>query len=259
MNNRWTLQGKKALITGASRGIGKAISEELLRHGAEIIAVARNQEALDAQVAEWNALGFQASAFVADIGAVEGRQMLFEYLRSRWDALDLLVNNAGTNIRKATVDFSLEEYQFLQQTNATSVFEMCRFAYPLLKRSGNANIVTVGSIAGQTVVKTGVPYAMSKAALDQLTRYLAVEWASDGIRANLIAPWYIRTPLVNTLLENERYMASVLARTPMKRVGEPEEVASLAAYLCMDASSYITGQIICIDGGFSIYGFSPNP
>ena len=148
MDNRWTLTGKKALVTGASRGIGKAISEELLRHGAEIIAVARNIEALDAQVAEWNALGFQASAFAADVGTIEGRQMLFDFVRSRWEALDLLVNNAGTNIRKATIDFTLEEFLFLQQTNATSVFELCRFAYPLLKQSGNAAIVTVGSIAG---------------------------------------------------------------------------------------------------------------
>jgi Tropinone reductase 1 len=127
--------------------------------------------------------------------------------------------------------------------------------HPLLKKSKNGSVVNMSSVAGLTHLRTGSPYGMSKAAMDQLTRNLAVEWAEDKIRVNSIAPWYIDTPLVEKLMKDQSYYNSVIERTPMKRIGKPEEVASLAAYLCMDKSSYITGQTIAVDGGFSVYGF----
>ena len=117
-----------------------------------------------------------------------------------------------------------------------------------------AAVVTIGSTAGLRMVPTGAPYAMSKAALDHLTRYLAVEWAPDGIRVNSVAPWYIRTPLVESVLRDPAYLSRVLQRTPLGRIGEPPEVAAIVAFLCTPAASYITGQTIAVDGGFMAQG-----
>ena len=116
-------------------------------------------------------------------------------------------------------------------------------------------MVNVGSVAGLVALRTGVPYGMSKAAMSQMTRGLAGEWAADGIRVNCVAPWYIRTPLAETVLKDEAYAAEVIARTPLGRVGEPHEVAALAAFLAMGASSYVTGQTVAVDGGFMAWSF----
>lgn len=161
----------------------------------------------------------------------------------------------GTNIRKQAIDYTPDEYETIFQTNLTSVFELCRLTYPLLKTSDYSSIVNIGSVAGLVAIRTGAPYGMTKAALAQLTRALAVEWVSDRIRVNTIAPLFIRTPLTEPLLENSETLNAVIAQTPMKRVGEPQEIAGLAAFLSTSAASYITGQCIAVDGGFSAFGF----
>lgn len=253
--NNWNLKGKKVLITGGTKGIGLAIAEEFLTLGAEIFITARNSELINQKISEWKIKGFHALGFAVDISTKEGKLKLFEEISNNWKSFDCLINNVGTNVRKKTIEFSEEEYMKVFNTNMFSTFEMCRLSYNYLRTSNQASIVNITSVAGLTHLRTGSPYGMTKAAIDQLTRNLSVEWAADGIRVNSIAPWYIQTPLVEKLMGNTNYVKEILQRTPMKRIGKPEEVASLAAFLCMDKSSYITGQTIAVDGGFMVYGF----
>ncbi len=253
----WRLDGKKALITGGTKGIGAAIAEQFLDLGAEIFVAARHQEDVDRRLAEWgNKFGEnRARGMAADVRRAEDRAALVAAVRSQWGALDFLINNAGTNIRKRIQQYSLEEYQAIMDTNLTSQFDLCRLCYPLLQAGKDAAVVNISSVAGATHVQTGVPYGLTKAGIIQLTKNLAGEWGKEGIRVNAVAPWYITTPLTAPLMEHPEYMRKIIDRTPMGRVGAPEEVAAAVAFLCMPAASYITGHCLPVDGGFLIYGF----
>ena len=252
---RWTLEGTRALVTGATRGIGRAIAAELHALGAQLALVARNSAALDDLVSGFAHEGREVFAICADVSTPEGRDTIEDTIRGRWGALDVLVNNVGTNIRKKALEYSEDEYRHIFATNMDSMFFLSRKLHPLLKGQAHSAIVNLVSVAGLTALRTGAPYAMTKAALIQMTKNLAMEWAADGIRVNAVAPWYTRTPLAEAVLADKGYLGEVLGRTPMKRIGECDEVARAVAFLAMPAASYITGHCLVVDGGFSIYGF----
>lgn len=244
----WNLNGKTALVTGGSKGIGKAVVEEFLSLGANVIAVARSQETLDELAAEVKT--DKLTTLTADLSTTEG----IESIISRLNTLDILVNNVGMNIRKKYADYADEEFDKIVNTNLNSFYKLTKSCYPLLKKS-NGNVVSIASVAGMNHLKSGVIYGMTKAAMIQFTKNIAVEWAPDGIRVNAVSPWYIYTPLTAGVLGNQEFLNEVISRTPMKRVGEPKEVAAAVAFLAMNKASYITGQNIAVDGGFIVNGF----
>lgn len=255
INNRWNLNNKLAMVTGGTKGIGRAIAKEFLELGAQVIIIARKQDELSYLINEWQLQQLPVTGIAADMSKAVDRLKVVEQINNNWGKLDILVNNVGTNIRKKTTEYSEKEYQLLLNTNLTSTFHLCQLLYPALKQSQQGNIIQISSVSGLKHLRTGAIYGMTKAAMIQLTKNLSVEWANDNIRVNAIAPWYIRTPLADAVLQNNVYLNEVLNRTPMGRIGEPEEVAAAAAFLCMPAASYITGQCLAVDGGFSVFGF----
>lgn len=254
---RWRLDGQLALVTGGTAGIGLAVARELLGFGADVLLAARDVAALESTRAELleEFPEREVQVFAADVAIDEQRRELLDWVEDFGEGLHILVNNAGGNLSRRATEYADAEWRGIFEVNLFSAFELSRYAHPLLTRHAASAIVNVGSVSGATHVRTGAPYGMSKAALHQMTKNLAVEWAEDGIRVNAVAPWYIRTRRTSSKLANPDYLDDVLLRTPMGRVGEPEEVAAAVAFLCVPASAYVTGECIAVDGGFLQYGF----
>ncbi len=250
----WQLEGKKALVTGGTKGIGWAVAKALAGVGAQVLLVARDAEAVAESVAQLRAAGHTAHGQVADLTQPADRAALVHWLQTHWPELSVLVNNAGTNVRKATTDYTEAEWRSVWELNLAATFELTRALYPLLRQRQSAAVVNVASVAGFRDVRSGAPYGFSKAAMLQLTRHLAVEWAPDGIRVNAVSPWYTETPLVTPVLGDPGRLARILDRTPLGRVAQPAEVAAAVLFLASPLASYITGHNLVVDGGMSVSG-----
>lgn len=252
----WSLSGQRALVTGGTKGIGEAIVRQFLDLGASVFIVARDNTLLQQQLADYRQQGHTVEGVAADVSQPGVAAQIIDSVKTIWGSLDILVNNAGTNIRKATADYSPVEYDQILNTNLRSAYELTQAAYPLLKASTiGGKVVMISSVSGLAHTSSGSLYGMTKAAMLQLTRNLAVEWAPDRIRVNAVAPWYIKTPLATPVLTNPEKLAAIIKRTPMNRVGEPEEIASVVSFLCMPASGYVTGQTISADGGLMAWAY----
>ncbi|QCD88386.1 tropine dehydrogenase [Vigna unguiculata] len=255
-SSSWCLQGMTALVTGGSKGIGYAIVEELAQLGATVHTCSRNEADLNKSLKEWTTKGYRITGSVCDVASRVEREELIARVSSQFNGkLNILVNNVGTNIQKHTLDFTAEDFAFLMNTNLESCFHLSQLAHPLLKASESASIIFISSIAGVVAINlVSVIYSATKGAMNQMTKNLACEWAKDNIRTNCIAPGPIRTPLLEKFLKEGKIVNAYIPRTPLGRFGEGEEVSSMVAFLCLPAASYITGQTICVDGGFTVNG-----
>ncbi|XP_065025020.1 noroxomaritidine/norcraugsodine reductase isoform X4 [Musa acuminata AAA Group] len=253
--DRWSFRATTALVTGGTKGIGHAIVEELARFGAAVHTCSRNEAELSRCLQRWEAMNLKVTGSVCDVSSPVEREKLMEDVKSIFHGkLNILVNNAGTGFQRPVTDVTPEDFKLLTSTNLDSAVHLSQLAHPLLKASGSGNVVFISSITSLVGIDTLAVYAATKGAMNQLTRSLACEWAKDNIRANCVAPGYIRTPLIEPLCENEEFVAKETNRIPLGRLGEVDDVAPVVAFLCLPASRYVNGQVVVIDGGRTVNG-----
>ncbi len=251
------LSGKVALITGSSRGIGKAIAEQMAQHGARVVISSRKADSCAATAAQITAAGGSAFAHACNVGRKEELQGLVDATTARWGQIDILVCNAATNPTFGpSIDTPDETFEKVMQTNLYSNVWLCKMALPAMAQRRDGAVIIVSSVGGLIGSSLLGAYCISKAADMQLARNLAVEWGPHNIRVNCIAPGVIRTHFSRALWADPARGEAVARSYPLRRLGEPEDVAGVAVLLGSRAGNFITGQAIVVDGGGTISGES---
>lgn len=248
-----TLTNKTAIVTGASKGIGAAVAFALGRAGANVVISSRKQDAVDALALQLREEGINCLPLAANAGVVEDLQVLVEQTIEAFGGIDIVINNAATNPVFGPLELTEQKaFDKIMAVNVKGPFELAKLALPEMKRRGGGAIVNISSIGGLSPEPHLGIYSVSKAALISLTKVMAREWGPYHIRANAICPGLIQTKFSEALWTNEQFMQWMMAKTPLSRVGTPEEVAAMALFLASEASSYTTGAVFTCDGGYTI-------
>lgn len=243
------LTGRTALVTGSSRGLGRAMAEGLAKAGARVILNGVNAARLDEAVTELRGKGLDVAAQAFDVTDEAAIKAAFEELDRTGQQVDILVNNAGIQFRRPMLELETADWQRVIDANLTSAFVIGREAAKRMAARGHGKVINIGSLTSELARATIAPYTVAKGGIKMLTKAMAAEWGALGIQANAIGPGYMVTDMNEALLSNPEFDAWVKGRVPMRRWGQPEDLAGIAIFLASAASSYVSGQIIYADGG----------
>lgn len=248
--DKMRLTGKIAVVTGASRGLGRAMALGLAEAGADIALVSRGMERLKIVASEINQLGRKAISISADVANLDHVNAMVERTVDEFGRIDILVNNAGTTVRMSAEEFTEEAWDKVLDVNLKGAFFCAQAVGKVMIKQRSGKIINTASLLSVIGVPNTAAYGVSKGAISQMTKTLAVEWAKYNINVNAIGPGYFRTDLTKPLQDDETRSAQILSRIPMQRWGDPEELKGAVVFLASEASSYMTGQTIYVDGGW---------
>jgi NAD(P)-dependent dehydrogenase (short-subunit alcohol dehydrogenase family) len=249
------LKGKVAVITGSSKGIGKAIALRMAEHGAKIVVSSRKQDACEAVASEIKSKGGEAVVRTCNINSKEALQDLVDFTNKTYGQIDILVSNAALNVHFGkTLSVTDDQYEKIMGANVRSNFWLCNMVAPAMAKRKDGVILIISSVGGLRGSDALPIYAISKAADMQMARNLAVEWGPDNVRVNCIAPGLVKTDFAKALWDNPEIYKKAVTQYPLRRIAEPDEIAGCAVMLAAKAGSFITGQTIVIDGGGTISG-----
>jgi NAD(P)-dependent dehydrogenase (short-subunit alcohol dehydrogenase family) len=250
------LEKRVAIVTGASKGIGKAIANRYAQEGAKVVLASRSMDLLSKIAEEIGASGGEASAFQVDVRRPESVQELVDKAVESYGRLDIMVNNAGISMASPSESLSPEDWTSALETDLFGVFYGCQSAARQMMKQGGGSIINITSAYGVVAAPMRAAYCASKAGANHLTKVLAIEWAAKNIRVNAIAPGYVRTELVQGVIDRGVLpLEAIEKRTPQGRIGEVEDLLGLAVYMAADESAFMTGSVVSIDGGWTAYGY----
>lgn len=243
------LDGKAALVTGAGKGLGRAIALGLARAGADVVLVSRTRKDLESLASEVEALGRRALVAVADVTRSTEVDAAVAKVLEKFGRLDVVVHSAGGSLRKPSLQLTDEDWQSVIAANLTSTFLVCRSAGKVMTARGAGSIINIASAAGLRGRPANAPYSAAKAGVINLSRALAMEWAGMGVRVNVLAPGRFLTPLTAEEMNDPAAHAGFVSKVPLGRIGKPEELEEITVWLASEASSFVTGSVLVIDGG----------